>query len=567
MAALRVLVLASEITALRAQLTPLEKTRDGFAAREEQLRQALSEITETSTDEERNAVSSAVDTFEQERSANAAEIARIQGEIDTRSAEIARLEAEQTPPPASNPAVSNSDTRNNDHHERSFVPMNNTTERRWFGLTYAERDALIAKDTTRDFLQRFRALREQQNSATGAELGIPTEFMQILRDLTYQNSKLWPYVHSESIRGYSRQNIVGTGAEAVWTEMLANINEISLDFTQLEMDGYMLAGYMAISNAVLQDDADLQLLTSILNAMGEANARALDKAIVYGTGKKMPVGFVTRLAAETTPTWWSNDQGEFTDLHTSHILKLDIDSTSGAAFFGTLVEALGIADPKYSDGRVFWVMNRKTHIRLMAKALAFNAAAAITAGINNTFPIVGGDIVELEFMADNDIAGGFGSLMRMAEREGLSIASSDIPLFLRNMTVYRSIGRYDGKPARGEAFIMVNFHNTAPTTSISFAPDYANSQIGTLIVTTAAGTTNGKSVVTVAGNGSGALKYQVGGRAIAVSNGETLGKGWTELPANKTIDGTTGQTVTVVEVDGNGRAISVGSGSVTAKAG
>ena len=566
MAALRVLVLNSEITALRAQLTPLEQTRDGFAAREEQLRQALSEITETSTDAERSAVSAAVDAFENDRSANAAEIARIQGEIDTRSAEIARLEAEQTPPPAT-PTVSNSDTRNNDNHERSFVPMNNTTERRWFGLTYAERDALIAKDTTRDFLQRFRALREQQNSATGAELGIPTEFMQILRDLTYQNSKLWPYVHSESLRGHSRQNIAGTGAEAVWTEMLANINEISLDFTQLEMDGYMLAGYMAISNAVLQDDADLQLLTSILNAMGEANARALDKAIVYGTGKKMPVGFVTRLAAETTPTWWNNDQGEFTDLHTSHILKLDIDSTSGAAFFGTLVEALGIADPKYSDGRVFWVMNRKTHIRLMAKALAFNAAAAITAGINNTFPIVGGDIVELEFMADNDIAGGFGSLMRMAEREGLSIASSDIPLFLRNMTVYRSIGRYDGKPARGEAFVMVNFHNTAPTTSISFAPDYANSQIGTLIVTTAAGSANGKSVVTVAGNGSGALKYQVGGQAIAVSNGETLGKGWTELPANKTIDGTTGQTVTVVEVDGNGRAISVGSGSVTAKAG
>lgn len=567
MAALRVLVLNSEITALRAQLTPLEQTRDGFAAREEQLRQALSEITETSTDAERSAVSAAVDAFENDRSANAAEIARIQGEIDTRSAEIARLEAEQTPPPASNPAVSNSDTRNNDHHERSFVPMNNTTERRWFGLTYAERDALIAKDTTRDFLQRFRALREQQNSATGAELGIPTEFMQILRDLTYQNSKLWPYVHSESIRGHSRQNIAGTGAEAVWTEMLANINEISLDFTQLEMDGYMLAGYMAISNAAIQDDADLQLLTSILNAMGEANARALDKAIVYGTGKKMPVGFVTRLAAATTPTWWGNDQGDFTDLHTSHVLKLDIDTTSGTAFFGTLIEALGVADPKYSDGRVFWVMNRKTHIRLMSKALAFNAAAAITAGISNTFPIVGGDIVELEFMADNDIAGGFGSLMRMAEREGLSIASSDIPLFLRNMTVYRSIGRYDGKPARGEAFVMVNFHNTAPTTSISFAPDYANSQIGTLIVTTAAGTTNGKSVVTVAGNGSGALKYQVGGQAIAVSNGETLGKGWAELPANKTIDGTTGQTVTVVEVDGNGRAISVGSGSVTAKAG
>lgn len=561
MAVLRVLMLRSEIDALRAQLKPLEQTRDGFAAREEQLRQAIAEAT---TDEERGVVSTAIDTFEQERSTNAAEIARVEGEIAQREEQIRSLEAEQTPPPASNPE-SNSGTDNNNHERGNVIMIN--PDRRWFGLTYQQRDELLARDSTKEFLQRFRALREQQNSATGAELGIPTEYMQILRDLTYQNSKLWPYVHSEAIRGHSRQNIAGTGAEAVWTEMLANINEITLDFTQLEMDGYMLAGYMAISNAVLQDDSDLQLLTSILNAMGEANGRALDKAIVYGTGKKMPVGFVTRLAAATTPTWWGNDQGDFTDLHTSHILKLDIDTTSGTDFFGALIAALGIADPTYSDGRVFWVMNRKTHIRLMTKALAFNAAAAITAGISNTFPIVGGDIVELEFMADNDIAGGFGSLMRMAEREGLSIASSDIPFFLRNMTVYRSIGRYDGKPARGEAFVMVNFHNTAPTTSISFAPNLANDKLGTLIVTTAAGSANGKSTVAVAGNGTGKLKYQTAGQAIAVGNGERLGKDWADLPTNKIIDGTTGQTITVAEVDDNGRAVAVGSGSVTAKTG
>ena len=445
--------------------------------------------------------------------------------------------------------------------------MNNTTERRWFGLTYQQRDELLARDSTKEFLQRFRQLRAQQNSATGAELGIPTEFMQILRDLTYQNSKLWKYVHSESLRGNARQNIVGTASDAVWTETVANINEIVLDFTQLEVDGYMLAGYMAISNAVLADDSDLQLLTSILNAMGEANARALDKSIAYGTGVKMPVGFITRLAASAKPSWWGKDQGDFIALNTSHILKLDIDSTSGAAFFGSLIEALGIADPKYSDGRAFWIMNRKTHIRLMAKALAFDAAAALAAGINNTFPIIGGDIVELEFMADNDIAGGFGDMMRMVEREGATIASSDIPLFLRNMTVYRSIGRYDGKPARGESFVLVNFHNTQPTTSISFAPDLANEKLGTLIVTTAAGASNGKSIVTVAGNSSGTLKYQTSGQAIAVGNGERLGKGWTDLPATKIIDGTTGETITVVEVNAEGRAVAVGSGSVTAKTG
>lgn len=559
MPALRVLMLNSEITALRAQLTPLEQTRDGFAAREEQLRQA---IAEAATDEERGVVSAAVDAFEQERSSNAAEITRIQGEITAREDQIRSLEAAQTPPPANNP-VSNSDTNHNT--ERGNAIMSNP-EHRWFGLTYQQRDELLARDSTREFLQRVRQLRAQQNSATGAELGIPTEFMQILRDLTYQSSRLWPYIHSETIRGNARQNVVGTASDAVWTEALANINEITLDFTQLEMDAYMLAGYMAVSNAVLQDDSDLQLLTSILNAMGEANARALDKAIIYGTGKKMPVGFVTRLAATAKPEWWGNDQGEFADLHTSNVLKLDIDSTSGASFFATLVEALGVAEPKYSDGRAVWCMNRKTHIRLMAKALAFDAAATLAAGVSNTMPIVGGDIVELDFMPDYDIAGGFGSLMCMSEREGASIASSDIPLFLRNMTVFRSIGRYDGKPARGEGFVLINFHNTAPKTSISFAPDLANEKLGTLIVTTAAGSVTGQSTVTVAGNGSGTLKYVVAGQAVPVGPGERLGKEWAALPTNKTVNGTTGATITVVEVDADGRAVAAGSGSVTAKA-
>lgn len=560
--ALKVLMLRSRLTPLLAELQAFETTRAGFAAREADLER---DIADAQTDEERSVVSAAVDAFEQERSTNAAEIARVQQAIDAINDEIRSLEDAQTPPTASQPDNDPGAT----NHKRSVQPMPIIdTEHRWFGLSYQQRDALLAQDSTKEFLQRFRQLRAQQNSATGAELGIPTEFMQILRDLTYQNSKLWPYIHSESIRGNARQNIVGTGAEAVWSEMLANINEITLDFTQLEMDGYMLAGYMAISNAVLQDDSDLQLLTSILNAMGEANARAMDKAIVYGTGKKMPVGFITRLAAPAKPDWWNNDQGDFSDLHSSHILQLDIDSTSGVAFFGTLIESLGIADPKYSDGRVFWVMNRKTHIKLMAKALAFDASAALAAGINNTFPIIGGDIVELEFMADNDIAGGFGSLMRMVEREGMSIASSDIPLFLRNMTVFRSIGRYDGKPARGEAFVLVNFHNTQPTTSISFAPDLANEKLGTLIVTTAAGTgTSGDTTVTVAGNGSGKLMYQVGGQAVPVSSGEKLGKDWAALPTNKTVNGTTtGATITVVEVNADGKAVAAGSGSVTAKA-
>ena len=566
MAALRVLVLNSEITALRAQLTPLEKTRDGFAAREEQLRQALGEITETSTDEERSAVSSAVDTFEQERSANAAEIARIQGEIDTRSAEIARLEAEQTPPPAT-PTVSNSDTRNNDHHERSFVPMSNPTERRWFGLTYAERDALMQSEQVRTFLKQIREARAQQRSVNGGELGIPDGFLPILRDLTYQESKFLRYCFTTSFRGTTRQNVAGVAPEAIWTEMKDRLNEIDIDFWQLTMDGFMVGGYMAVPNSVLMDDSDLSLTTTILQALASSLAKAIDKSIWFGTGESMPVGIITRLAAQTKPTWWGSQQGDFTDLHTSNILKLDLAAKNGVEFFRPLVAALAVAKPDYSNGTVIWVMNRKTHMDIQSRALAFNDAAALVAGVSNSIPIVGGEIVEWEVMPDNEIAGGYMSLYRSVEREGTTIESNTNVRWLENQTCFKGMQRRDGKPAIGEAFVLVNYGNTQPTTTTTFGKDRANTAIGTLIVTTAAGSANGKSVVTVAGNGSGKLKYQTAGQAIAVANGETLDKLWTDLPANKTVDGTTGQTITVVEVDGNGRAVAVGSGSVTAKAG
>ena len=566
MAALRVLVLNSEITALRAQLTPLEQTRDGFAAREEQLRQALGEITETSTDEERNAVSSAVDTFEQERSANAAEIARIQGEIDTRSAEIARLEAEQTPPPAT-PTVSNSDTRNNDHHERSLVPMNNTTERRWFGLTYAERDALMQSEQVRTFLKQIREARAQQRSVTGGELGIPDGFLPILRDLTYQESKFLRYCFTTSFRGTTRQNVAGVAPEAIWTEMKDRLNEIDIDFWQLTMDGFMVGGYMAVPNSVLMDDSDLSLTTTILQALASSLAKAIDKSIWFGTGESMPVGIITRLAAQTKPTWWGSQQGDFTDLHTSNILKLDLAAKNGVEFFRPLVAALAVAKPDYSNGTVIWVMNRKTHMDIQSRALAFNDAAALVAGVSNSIPIVGGEIVEWEVMPDNEIAGGYMSLYRSVEREGTTIESNTNVRWLENQTCFKGMQRRDGKPAIGEAFVLVNYGNVQPTTATTFGKDRANTAIGTLIVTTAAGSANGKSVVTVAGNGSGKLKYQTAGQAIAVANGETLDKLWTDLPANKTVDGTTGQTITVVEVDANGRAVAAGSGSVTAKAG
>lgn len=559
--ALKVLLLRSKLAPLQTQLAGLESVRDGFAAREAEL---AHDIEEAQTEEERSVVETAVETFEQERASNAAEINRVQSEIDTINEQIRSLEAAQTPPPAQPPA-GDPETRTHEN-ERSYNTMSNS-ERRWFGLTYQERDALLQRDDTRDFLQRVRTLGAQNRSVKGSELGIPDGFLPVLRDLTYQESKFLRFCSVSAFRGLTRQNVVGVAPEAIWTEMTGALNELDIDFWQLTMDGFMVGGYLAVPNSTLMDDSDLQLATTIMQLLASSLAKAIDKSIWFGTGSHMPVGILTRLAAQSQPDWWGKDQSAFTDLHTSHILKLSITDKASTEFFRPLIAALAVAKPDYSDGRLVWTMNRKTHLDVMSRALAYNSAAAMVAGVNNTMPVLGGEIVEWEVMPDNEIAGGFLSLYRSVEREGTVLDSNTNVKWLENQTCFKGMQRRDGKPVLGEAFVIVNYGNVEPTTTTTFGKDYANSSIGTLIVTTAAGSANGKSVVTVAGNGAGKLKYQVAGQTIPVGNGETLDKAWLDLPSNKTIDATTGQTITVVELDADGRATAVGSGSVTAKAG
>lgn len=550
--ALKVLMLRKKLGEKQTELAELRKTAAGFLTRETELEKS---IEEADTEEEKAAVEEAIGQFEQEQGDNTAAVSKLEGEISDIEKEIEELERSAPTPPKAGEAGRKEN-------------MKNMETRTFFGMTMEQRDMFMAREDVKDFLQRARQLKSQQRDITGAELGIPEVMLPILRDNVDKYSKLLKHITCKPLNGKARQNIAGAIPEAVWTEAISNLNELKLDFHQIEVDGYKVGGYLAIPNSTLEDDDNLSLAATILDMLGQAIGLAVDKAIIYGTGAKMPVGYMTRLAAATQPSWWGTNQGKFTDLHTSNILKLNLATSTGEAFFATLIAALGVASPSYAINGPVWVMNRKTHIDIMAKALAFNSAAALTAGVNGTMPIVGGDIVELEFVPDYEISGGYLDLMRWSERSGANLRSSDIPLMLQEQTVFLGSQRYDGKPARGEAFVAVNYHNTEVTTTKSFETDYANSTIGTLIVTTAASTSaSGKTVVTVAGASDGAdLKYKKAGTPLTVTNGEKMGSGWDTITSGSEVAAETGSYITVVEVDDTGKAVKVGAGVATAKA-
>lgn len=297
--------------------------------------------------------------------------------------------------------------------------------------TREARDGFYARSEVKSFLGRVRSMvGGQKRGVTGAELTIPTEVLDILRDNLDQYSKLIGRVRLRSVKGKARQQVIGDVPEGIWMEMAGALNELTFAINEIETDGYKVGGVIVLDNYVLSD-SDVALGEEVLYMLGQSIGLALDKAIVYGKGSKMPIGFVTRLAETTEPNYWTENRAAWTDLHSSNVLKLNISASTGKDFFATLLAALAKADHHLSaSGRPVWVMNEATRVELMIKAMEFDSAAALVSGMDYAMPVIGGDIVTLEFMPDHEIAGGYLDTYLLVERDGgttkITVASGKI---------------------------------------------------------------------------------------------------------------------------------------------
>lgn len=463
--ALKILMLRKKIDQRKEALAALAEEEKKLQERSQALEGS---IDEAKTDEELSVVEEEVEKVAAEKAELAEKKSKLEGEIAALEGEIEQLNTKA--PDTSNPIPEPRAEDRGKLIQGGDIRMKRGFFRDW---TIEQRNAFVARDDVKEFLTRVRSLASEKRAVTGAELTIPEVMLDLLRDNLYRYSKLVSKVNVRTVGGKARQNIMGAVPEGVWTEAVGKLNELALTFNQVEVDGYKVGGYIALPNPTLQD-SDLNLAAEILDAIGQAIGLGLDKAILYGTGAKMPLGIATRLAQTVQPGDWGANAPAWTNLSASNLLTFDPSGLSAEQFFATLIKNLGTARPNYARGGTFWAMNRKTRMEILSRAVTFNASGALVAGVNNTMPIEGGDIVELPFIPDNDIIGGYGSLYLLAERAGASLAASEHVKFIEDQTVFKGTARYDGMPVFGEAFVIVNIANTAPTTSVSFAPDAAN---------------------------------------------------------------------------------------------
>ncbi len=555
---LKLLALKKTRSAKAAELTTLRNQRTELRSNEEALKVEVEAATDISPE-----LQTRIDTLTHSQTEVDDRIIALTEEIEKCDEEIRSLE-NQPGTPASERQSSEPQQRSAAARPAATVEAGEFRSQSGCFRSRAARDMFYARNDVREFLAAVRSCApEGSRGVQGAGLTIPTVMLELIRDNIGERSKLVRYVSRRDVNGAARQTITGNRPEGVWTESCGSLNELNLQFTQVEVDGYKVGGYIAICNSTLAD-SDINLGEFIMDSLLDAIGIALDKAILYGKGgdQKMPVGIVTRLAQQSKPGYWGKNQGTWTDLHTSNILKLNLGAKSGVEFYMPLIQALGKADPKYSRNGTVWVMNRRTHMDLMSRGLAFTDAGTLVAGVNTRMPAENGEIVELDFIPDYEFVGGFMSDYLLAEREGGTIAQSSEVRFLQDQTVYKGTARYDGVPVYGEGFILVNYNNVKPSETVEFAPDFANEKMNVLICTAAAGSGAGQTKVTVAGEldtSNNTLAYQVQNNGGGISVGD-LAEAFEPLESGTTdIKAAAGTPICVVELTKDKRVVSLGT--------
>lgn len=474
--ALRALMLRRSIDNKKKELEQLRGKEAAFKKRETELEAAIAEVTEATDEEQQKAVEEEVAKYEAEKSAFDKAKDECAAAIDRLEEELKGIEeAAPTEEPTTEETAIIEETERSKRTRMININIRALPkEQRVFdALPMQTRQEIVARQDVKNFLKELRAMKGgAQRAVSGADLTIPIVFLDLISENMFRYSKLLNRIRVRNVRGEARQTIAGTVPEAIWTEMCAAINELEFVFNQITVDGYKVAGFVPVCNSILEDN-DINLASWIVEMLSESIGLAEDKAILYGTGIKMPLGIVPRLAQTAKPSDYPANAPAWVDLHTTNIQKID-STLTGAAFWAALTVATGNAYSLYARGEKFWAMNSKTYNLLKSKVITFTATGDIAAGVFATLPIITGDVDILEFIPDGDIIGGYGDLYLWVNRGEIQIDADRSVQFIQDNTVFRGKARADGTPVIPQSFVALNINGSDVTTSMTFAADTAN---------------------------------------------------------------------------------------------
>lgn len=410
--ALRQLILNKKIQERSAKITALRADETKLKDEEVELEKALDEA---ETDEEVKVVEESADELEKKIKEKSDEISKLEDEKAELETELAEIEDEQP--------------NNEEKEDGEKRKMAKKVQTRNNADVMTIRESLQIENV-RSFYQNIANAMVEKRSLTGAEKVVPTEVIDRIESKLGDYSTLINEVTVEKIGGTGRAVIAGDIPEAIWFEIGKKaLDELEDKLDGVELDGFGLGGYVAVPNIIIENSL-INLASHVEDRLAKAIAKALDKAILKGTGTKQPVGVTVSAPADNKVT----SDGTITDL-IAKLAKVDTDGTGG---------------------EVIAVMNRATYYsKIVPKTLAVAANGVLTGSYALPFRVV-----LSAYADDNTIVFGDFKQFLLAQRSEIRVESSTEVQFTSDNTVFKGVGFYDGKATKAEAFAVVTITAT-----------------------------------------------------------------------------------------------------------
>ena len=410
--ALRQLILNKKIQERSAKITALRADETKLKDEEVELEKALDEA---ETDEEVKVVEDSADELEKKIKEKSDEITKLEDEKAELEAELSKIEDEQP--------------NNEEKEDGEKRKMAKKVQTRNNADVMTIRESLQIENV-RSFYQNIANAMVEKRSLTGAEKVVPTEVIDRIESKLGDYSTLINEVTVEKIGGTGRAVIAGDIPEAIWFEIGKKaLDELEDKLDGVELDGFGLGGYVAVPNIIIENSL-INLASHVEDRLAKAIAKALDKAILKGTGTKQPTGVVVSAPTANKVT----SDGTITDL-IAKLAKVDTDGTGG---------------------EVIAVMNRATYYsQIVPKTLAVAANGVLTGSYALPFRVV-----LSAYADDNTIVFGDFKQFLLAQRSEIRVESSTEVQFTSDNTVFKGVGFYDGKATKAEAFAVVTITAT-----------------------------------------------------------------------------------------------------------
>lgn len=409
----------------RAKLDGFIKQKKDFEERYKELDKAQDEA---DSDEAIETVKRSLDDLVKEE-----EEADLESKIATTEAEIEEIETKlKDAEPELAPAPTTTEERKDDKMNRLQVrELLRTGE-------YYERSEV------KEFYEKLKNIR----AVSGEGLTVPQIIVNRIMDIMGDYTTLYPLVDKINVAGTARILVDTDTTAATWMEQNGTIPSGDVGtITNVDFDGFKVGKLVFVDNCIMQDSI-INIDTYVTKKIARAIALALDKAIVKGTGStdKQPEGIITKLS----------------NTHRVNVEK------SAKTLIDTVKQIKLIDTGEDSVGEIVAVMKRSTYYDIFFEySVNVNSSGNVVGKLPN---LTNPDLLGLKVVFNNNLDADtvlFGDFSQytLVTREDIVIDNSEHAKFAEDQMAFRGKGRFDGKPIKADAFVLVTL--VEPSTTLS----------------------------------------------------------------------------------------------------